>query len=199
MFSYNRRALLAGIVAAAALAASVRAQEPPVTDPSKTVYGARSPRAPRELDVFAFLIGSWEGTGRTRRPDGTFAEYPVTWIGRYILDGTAIADEGHGPYPDGTPFVGISFRQYDRSRKAWIIEFLNIPDSFLRRQVRHGTGGVAVRGRTVTVSSGASGVLVREHYAVPDADHWTYRLDSSTNGGRSWDEGSVEITLHRSH
>jgi len=164
MFSYSRRALLAGIVtAAAALAASVRAQAPAVTDPSKTIYGARSPRAPHELDVFAFLIGSWEGTGRTRRPDGTFAEYPVTWIGRYILDGTAIADEGHGPYPDGRPFVGISFRQYDRSRKTWVIEFLNIPDSFLRRQVRQGIGGVVVRDHTVTITSESPGVLVREH------------------------------------
>ena len=42
---------------------------------------------------------------------------PGSWIGRYILDGTAIADEGHGPYPDGTPFLGITFRQYDQSRK----------------------------------------------------------------------------------
>jgi hypothetical protein len=199
MFSYSPRSLLTGIVAAAALAASVGAQEPAVTDPSKTIYGARSPRAPRELDVFAFLIGSWEGRGRTRRPDGTFAEYPVTWIGRYILDGTAIADEAHGPYPDGRPFVGISFRQYDRSRRTWVIEFLNIPDSFLRRQVRQGIGGVAVHDRTVTVSSESPGVLVRERYVVQDADHWTYRLDSSADGGRNWDDGSIEFTFHRSH
>ena len=79
-----------------------------MTDPSKTTYGERSPRAPRELDVFAFLIGTWDGTGRTRLPDGKVAEYPVAWIGRYILDGMAIADEAHGPYPDGTPFLGIT-------------------------------------------------------------------------------------------
>jgi len=169
-----------------------------VTDPSKTIYGERSPLAPRELDVFAFLIGKWDGTGRTRLPDGTVAEYPVAWIGRYILDGTAIADEAHAPYPDGTPGLGISFRQYDQSRKTWVIEFLNVSESFLRRQVHHGTGSVAVSGRTVTITSESPGIIVREHYVVPDADNWVYRLDSSNDGGQSWNEGAIEFTFRRS-
>ena len=169
-----------------------------MTDPSKTIYGERSPRAPRELDVFAFLIGKWDGRGRTRLPDGKVAEYPVAWVGRYILDGTAIADEARAPNPDGTPFLGITFRQYDQNRKTWVIEFLNVSESFLRRQVHHGTGSVAVSGRTVTVTSESPGVVVREHYVVPDADNWVYRLDSSNDGGRSWNEGAIEFTFRRS-
>jgi len=199
MFSFSDRAVLTGFVVAALLTGHVRAQEvPTVTDPSKTIHGERSPRAPRELDVFAFLIGKWEGRGRTRLADGTVAEYPVAWVGRYILDGTAIADEAHAPYPDGTPSLGITFRQYDQSQKTWVIEFLNVSESFLRRQVHHGTGSVAVSGRTVTVTSGSSGIVVREHYVVPDADNWVYRLDFSKDGGRSWDEGSIEFTFRRS-
>ena len=200
MFSFNDRGGMAGLVMAALLVTgSASAQEvPTVTDPSKTIHGERSPRAPRELDVFAFIIGKWDGRGRTRLPDGKVAEYPVAWIGRYILDGTAIADEGHAPSPDGTPFLGITFRQYDLSRKTWVIEFLNVSGSFLRRQVHHGTGSVAVSGRTVTVTSESPGIVVREHYVVPDADNWVYRLDSSKDGGRSWDEGSIEFTFRRS-
>ena len=191
---------MAGLVVAALLVTgNASGQEvPTVTDPSKTIYGERSPRAPRELDVFAFLIGKWDGRGRTRLPDGKVAEYPVAWVGRYILDGTAIADEGHGPYPDGTPSLGITFRQYDQSRKTWVIEFLNVSESFLRRQVHQGTGSVAVSGRTVTVTSESPGVVVREHYVVPDADNWVYRLDSSNDGGRSWNEGAIEFTFRRS-
>ena len=200
MFSFSGRGVVAGLVVAALLATSnASAQEvPAVTDPSKTIYGERSPRAPRELDVFAFLIGKWEGRGRTRLPDGKVAEYPVAWIGRYILDGMAIADETHGPYPDGTPFLGITFRQYDQSRKTWVIEFLNVSESFLRRQVHDGAGSVVVSGRTVTVTSESPGIVVREHYVVPDADNWVYRLDSSNDGGRSWNEGAVEFTFRRS-
>jgi hypothetical protein len=170
---------------------------PTVTDPSKSIYGESSPRAPRELGVFAFLIGKWDGRGRTMLPDGKVAEYPVARVGRYILDGTAIADEMHGPYPDGTPFLGISFRQYDQSRKTWVIEHLNVSESFLRRQVHHGTGSIAVSGRTVTVTSESPGIVVREHYVV-DADNWVYRLDSSNDGGRSWNEGAIEFTFRRS-
>jgi hypothetical protein len=104
MFSFSGRGVMAGLVVAAFLVTgNASGQEvPTVTDPSKTIYGERSARAPRELDVFAFLIGKWDGRGRTRLPDGKMAEYPVAWVGRSILDGTAIADEMHGPYPDGT-------------------------------------------------------------------------------------------------
>jgi hypothetical protein len=45
--------------------------------------------------VFAFIVGKWQGTGTTRLPDGKVAEFAVSWIGRYILDGNAIADEVH--------------------------------------------------------------------------------------------------------
>ena len=200
MFSFNGRGGMAGLVVAALLVSGdASAQDAPtVTDPSKTIYGERSPRAPRELDVFAFLIGKWDGRGRTRLPDGRVAEYPVAWIGRYILDGTAIADEGHAPYPDGTPSLGITFRQYDQSRKTWVIEFMNVSESFLRRQVHRGTGSVAVSARTVTITSESPGIVVREHYVVPDADNWIYRLDYSSDGGRSWNEGSIEFTFRRS-
>jgi hypothetical protein len=110
--------LLAGVGAAVAQEAA------PVNDPSKTKYGQINRDAPAQLRVFSFLIGKWDGKGKTRLPDGTVAEFPVTWIGRYILDGMAIADEAHAPAPDGSPYLGISLRQYDPGRKSWIIEFL---------------------------------------------------------------------------
>ena len=196
---HRRWSAVAGIALVVLAGVGVRAQEvTSVTDPTKTAYGEKSPRAPKELDVFAFLIGKWEGRGKTRLADGTVAEYPVAWIGRYILDGTAIADESHGPYPDGRPFLGISFRQYDQGRKTWIVEHLNVSESFLRRQVREGTGSVAVNDRTVTVTSASPGVVVREHYVVTDADNWVFRLDSSNDDGRTWNEGAIEFTFRRS-
>jgi hypothetical protein len=200
MFSFTDRVVMAGLALAALLVTgNASGQEvPAVTDPSKIIYGEKSPDAPRELDVFAFLIGKWDGRGRTRLPDGKVAEYPVAWVGRYILDGTAIADEVRAPYPDGTPSLGITFRQYDQRRKTWVIEFLNVSESFLRRQVHHGTGSVAVSGRTVTITSESPGIVVREHYVVPDPDNWVYRLDSSNDGGRSWNEGAIEFTFRRS-
>lgn len=166
-------------------------------DPSRTSYGVISPAAPTELRVFSFLIGKWDGKGQTRLPDGTTAGFPVTWIGRYVLDGTAIADEAHAPAPDGSPYLGISLRQYDSDRKTWIVEYLNVSGSFLRRQVNAKSGSVVVSGRNVMVASESPGMTIREHYLVPDDDNFTYRLDVSTDGGRSWSEGQIVMTFRR--
>jgi len=169
-----------------------------MSDPSITAYGEKSPRSPEELSVFSFLIGKWVGKGKTKLEDGKFAEYDVTWVGRYILDGTAIADELHGPAPDGSPYLGISLRQYDAQRKTWIIEYLNVPGSFLRKQVNSGSGSVRVSGRNVTITSESPGVAVREHYQVEDSG-FVYRLDVSNDGGKSWKEGQVEMTFRRAN
>ena len=44
-------------------------------EPALTAYGDRRESAPEELDLFSFLIGKWEGSGKTRLDDGTIAEY----------------------------------------------------------------------------------------------------------------------------
>jgi hypothetical protein len=163
-----------------------------------TSCGERNPDSPSELDAFSFLIGKWQGTGRARLDAGKFADFNVSWIGRYILDGTAIADELHSLAPDGSPYLGISLRQYDAKRKIWIIEYLNVSNSFLRKQVNAGSGSVTVNGQTVTVTCGAPDSMSREHYRVIDRDHWIYILDASSDGGTNWNEGQVEMTFHRS-
>ena len=181
-----------------ALIGAAGAQEDPaVSDPSKTAYGEISPGAPPELQTFSFLIGKWEGKAKALLPDGKTAEFPVTWIGRYILDGTAILDEGHAPGPDGNPYLGISFRQYDPVRMVWVIEFLNVNGSFLRKQVAADYGTVEVTGRNVMIASESPGMKIREYYLVQDENNWTYRLDISTDDGENWNTGQMEMTFRR--
>jgi hypothetical protein len=190
--------VVAAILGTLLLGSAVDAAEvPPVNDPSRTSYGELSARAPQELRAFSFIVGKWDGKGRTRLPDGKFAEFPVTWIGRYILDGTAVSDEMHSLAPDGSPYLGISLRQYDAARRTWVIEYLNVSGSFLRRQVNAGAGSVKVTGRDVVVESESPGVKVREHYVVPDADHFIYRMDVSSDGGKSWNESQIEMSFQR--
>ncbi len=78
-----------------------------------TTYGERNAQAPAELDLFSFLVGKWSGAGKARLPDGGHAQFELTWIGRYVLNGMAIADEFHSLTPDGKPYLGISLRQFD--------------------------------------------------------------------------------------
>lgn len=161
--------------------------------------GAPGPRgAPAQLRTFAFIVGTWDGKGRAKLPEGGLSpEFIVKWIGRHVLDGTAIADELHGPAPDGSPCLGITLRQYGAAGGNWVIEFLNVTGSFLRKQVSRGHGAVTVDGRDVTVHSEGPGMKIRENYFVPDDARFTYRMDVSTDGGSSWDEGWVEMTFTR--
>jgi hypothetical protein len=165
--------------------------------PAITTYGERNANAPKELDIFSFLIGKWEGTGTTKLADGTTAEFTLTWIGRYVLDGMAIADEGHSTFPDGRPALGISLRQYDESKKAWIVEFLNVSNSFLRRQVNADSGSVTIDGNAVVIVSEAPDMWGRETYRVESPDLFTYSIDFSNDGGRTWGEPQIEMRLSR--
>jgi hypothetical protein len=166
--------------------------------PAVTTYGDRHEAAPEELDLFSFLIGKWEGSGKTRLADGTLAEYDgLTWIGRYALDGMAIIDELHAPLPDGGRGLGITLRYFDSDSDSWVVEFLNVSNSFIRRQVNARSGAVEKEGSTVVVTSVDDQSISREYYRVIDDDNFVYTIDLSNDGGKTWNRGSIEFTLKR--
>ena len=166
--------------------------------PAITAYGDRHEAAPEELDLFSFLIGKWEGSGKTRLADGTVAEYDgLLWIGRYALDGMAIIDELHGPLPDGGRAFGITLRYFDRGSDGWIVEFLNVSNSFIRRQVNARSGAVEKDGSTVVVTSVSDKSMSREFYRVIDDDSFVYTIDLTNDGGETWNKASIEFTMNR--
>ena len=166
--------------------------------PAITSYGDRHETAPDELDLFSFLIGKWEGSGKTRLADGTIAEYDgLTWIGRYVLDGMAIIDELHAPLPDGSLGLGITLRYFDSQRDGWVVEFLNVTNSFIRRQVNAQAGAVETDGSTVVVTSVSDESISREYYRVIDEDSFVYTLDLSNDGGDTWNRAPIEFTMKR--
>ena len=114
-----------------------------------------------------------------------------------------MSDPSKTTYGDRSPHAPqeldvFAFRQFDANRRTWIIEYLNVSHSFLRRQVNSDSGSVNVSGRTVTVGSESPGVTLREHYHVADRDNFVYRLDVSNDGGKSWNKGQIEMTFRRS-
>src|SRR5665213_2789822 len=184
------------VLLAAALAFGIATSRyAPAAAPAITPYGHKSAQAPRQLSDFSFLVGKWQGSGKTRLADGSYAQFAgVTWIGRYILNGTAIADEFHASTADGKAYLGISFRQFDTQHHSWIIEYLNVTNSFLRRQVDPGSGSVSVDAGTVVVVSADGQTKFRESYRLTDKNHYTYRAATSRDGGRNWDPTSIEIS-----
>jgi hypothetical protein len=183
-----------GFLAAITFGDRVMAQQ----GPAITTYGDRHEAAPVELDLFSFLIGKWEGSGRTRLADGTIAEYDgLSWIGRYVLDGMAIVDELHAPLPGGGRGLGITVRYFDTDNDAWVVEFLNVSNSFIRRQVNARSGAVEKDGSTVVVTSISDESISREFYRVIDDDSFVYTIDLSNDAGKTWNRGSIEFTMNR--
>ena len=167
-------------------------------EPAITTYGERNAEAPAELDLFSFLVGKWSGTGRTRLADGSHVEWQgATWIGRYILNGMAIADAIHVSGLEGKPVLGITLRQFDTEHDAWIVEFLNVPNSFLRRQVNPSAGSVSREADSVVIISEDAQTRIRERYRLVDQNHFIYALDLSQDAGQSWDPVSLEMTFTR--
>lgn len=169
----------------------------PSEQPAITPYGERSTRAPAELDTFSFLVGKWQGVGKTKAPDGSPVQFEMTWIGRYVLDGVAIADEFHGATPDGKPYLGISLRHYDAAQRAWLIEYLNVTGSFVRRQVNPRSGAVRREGDTVVVEAEDGETRIRESYRVSGRNRFTYSMELSPDGGKTWGPPPFEVSLTR--
>ena len=89
-------------------------------------FGKLNPKAPPALSHFAFLIGRWKCEARLKSPNGNSQTFFATWIGRFILDGYAIADEYRMTGPGGELVVlGMNFRTYDAAKQVWKIKWLN--------------------------------------------------------------------------
>ena len=58
-----------------------------------------NPDAPPELKLFAFLIGVWKCEGKVKEDDGQWQSFAADWVGSYILEGNAIADEFKATLP----------------------------------------------------------------------------------------------------
>jgi hypothetical protein len=161
-------------------------------------YGARNAAAPPELDAFSFLVGKWKGVAKVRLENGDYAENDVIWIGRYVLGGMAIADEGYSVGPGGAARLeGYSLRFFDPTNRSWTVDFVNVARSFVRHQVNPRTGSVQLDGASVVVSAEDDTTMGREYYRVSGKDSFVYTIDLSRDGGKSWDSGVYQMTMTR--
>src|SRR5512138_1518309 len=76
--------------------------------------GNLNPNAPAALARLAFLVGNWRCDARVRSSNGDWQTFQGTWVGRFILDGYAIADEYRMTDRSGRLIVlGVNLRAYD--------------------------------------------------------------------------------------
>jgi hypothetical protein len=153
-------------------------------------YGAPNPNPPPELAQFAFLVGEWRCDVRVKGDDGAWQPYEATWIGRYILDGRAIADEYRMWNGAGELIVhGMNFRTYNADKKAWIMRWLHATGAFWLELGPESLGGVRVGPDTITfkyVDLAAPDAIDRVTFSNIEKSHFTWTGERSHDRGRTW-------------
>lgn len=163
-------------------------------------YGKPNPKAPPELSRFAFLIGKWRGEAKVKREDGSRESFKVSWEGRYILDGYAIADEYRMWAPSGELMVlGVNLRVYDPKKKAWNMKWLHALGGTWVDLGPEELGGVTADEKAISYSMKeplAPHAFTRATYTNISANHFTWRGERS-NDRKTWEEFLV-IECYRS-
>jgi hypothetical protein len=157
-------------------------------------FGKPSPNAPAALSRFAFLIGRWRCKAKVRPANGEWQMFQATWLGRFILDGYAIADEYRMTGSAGELLVlGMNLRTYDAARQVWNIKWL---DALAGTWVDLGPeelGGVTFDGQSIVYSFKepvAAHAYTRATYTNISKLHFTWRGERSDDG-KSWSEFMV--------
>jgi hypothetical protein len=163
-------------------------------------FGKPNPKAPQALSQFAFLIGRWRCEARVLLANGEWQTFEAAWLGRYILDGYAIADEYRMTGPSGELIVlGLNLRAYDPARGIWNIKWLHALSGTWTDLGPEELGGVSFDGQSIIYAFKepmAAHAYTRATYTNISKMHFTWRGEKSDDG-RSWSEFMV-IEAHRS-
>jgi hypothetical protein len=173
------------------------AAAPEEDDPMEQVkqeFGKPNPNAPAALSQFAFLIGNWWFEARVKMPNREWQTFQGTWLGRFILDGYAIADEYRMTDSSGKLIVlGVNLRTYDATKKTWNMKWLHALAGTWVDLGPEELGGVSFDGRSITYvlkEPMAGHAYTRATYTNISAKHFTWRGEKSDDG-KAWSEFMV--------
>jgi hypothetical protein len=165
-----------------------------MTTPQPFLDALVSPRRAPELaevdDIFGFLIGSWDleavlhdGDGQTQTRRGELH------VAR-VLEGRAIqdlfifprrADRACGVQVQGDRYA-TTIRTYDRTRRAWRVEFINPADdaTSARLLARRNGHGIAMEGAL------SDGTPIRWRYEAITPVSFHYSAEKRDDDGDRW-------------
>ncbi|HVT37969.1 MAG TPA: nuclear transport factor 2 family protein [Gemmatimonadaceae bacterium] len=144
------------------------------------------------LTDYDALIGSWEFRYQNRRPDGSFSPaFTGHWTFEKKPGGGLIEDRWRPDNPAIPMAISLyTYRVFAPERKVW-------------QMIGASSNGGAVQpgltwsdGKDRYAIQRGDGTLSRIHYLSIDPNHFLWRSDRSTDGGRTWllDSGTMEAT-----
>lgn len=156
------------------------------------------PQAPPETAQFAFLIGAWDCTTRSMKPDGSgFAEGQARWTGYWILDGWAIQDDWESTRPDGQAVRGTNIRSFNPKTRKWDNRWLSSGTlQWVYFEAEEQGDTMVMIGGEGRDRAGRD-YVDRNLFHEITADAWKWRKDRSFDGGKTWLEGVAFIEARR--
>lgn len=157
-------------------------------------FGKPNPNEPEALARFGFLIGRWRCDAKLKLANGEWQILQATWVGRYILDGYAIADEYRMTGSGGELMVlGLNLRTYDATKQTWNMKWLNALAGTWTDLVSEELGGVRFDGQSIMYAFKepmAGHSYTRATYTKDSENQFTWRGEKSADGN-TWSEFMV--------
>jgi len=136
-----------------------------------------------------------------KSPHGEWQTFQATWLGRFMLDGYAIADEYRMTGPSGELIVlGINLRAYDAAKQTWNIKWLSALTGTWVDLGPEELGGVRFDGQSIIYGFKepvAAHAYTRATYTNISKTHFTWRGEKSDEG-KTWSEFMV-VEAYRSN
>ena len=135
---------------------------------------------------FDFLDGKWNIRFQARKSPTEFNPARAgTWSARRIQNGLVIEDEFSLINADGSRSLTLTYRVYNQARKTWEIAGVNA------KQGSPWAPGVSWsngKDRFVvqTYGTGDDRLITRIRYYEVTPNHFLWRADGSTDGGKTW-------------
>jgi hypothetical protein len=190
-------ALLAGA------AAPARAQVPDVPTPDTLGANFRHDSVGTATPTdFDFLDGEWNIRFQSRKSPTAFEFAPAragTWSAHRTHEGRVIEDEFSLINPrTGARSLTLTYRVYSPTRKTWEIAGADVSQG---SPWAPGVSWSNGRDRFVvqTYGTGEDAFITRIRYYAVTADHFLWRADGSSDGGKTWIRDYWKIEANRAN
>ena len=149
-----------------------------------------SPDRAGKMDLYGWLVGSWDLDVTEFRDDGSKLRRPGEWHFAWALEGRAIQDvwivpprgaQRAGDAAANANYYGSTLRVYDPILDAWHIRW-NDPVSqhhFAMVGRKHGDG-------ILQEGKGPGGLLIRWSFTEIEPNSLRWRSELSADGGANW-------------
>lgn len=163
---------------------------------------APAPIPPKEGAQFGFLVGQWElvakplATTLAQRIHGV-PKLSGSWKAWRAFDGWGIEDEVRLSDASGNPkLLTHTTRFFDTATRRWSIAAIDVYKNVQSQSTAEWRNGEMMTTGKGTDETGRA-YISRATFLKITANSFSYRIDRSFDGGKSWTEGVTQIEAKR--